>query len=86
MIDIQEPPAQYQGYGGPLVLVELPYQRMKTMCFVLGARWKGGLYGCAKPSIGNCLVVIPEIGPIVDAARHARVLEHELAHCNNWQH
>lgn len=83
---IDQPPAEYRNYSGPLILQELPYQRMKTACFALGARWEGTLYGCSIPSMGNCLVIIPAIGPMIDAKMHRQILTHELGHCQGWRH
>lgn len=83
MIDI--PPQVYLPYDGPVIELQLPLQRVKTMCYVLGVRGKDVL-GCGGYFDGGCLVVIPEIGPLVSDHDQRKLRKHELAHCNGWKH
>lgn len=75
MIDIQQPPAEYLPYDGPVVELRLSLQRVKTICYVMGVRGND-IRGCAGMLPGGCLIVFA-----YEADR-----EHELAHCNGWKH
>lgn len=78
MIDIQQPPAEYLPYDGPVIELRLPMQRVKTICYVLGVRGIE-VKGCGTFAPGGCLIVYP----IED---DGAIREHELAHCNGWRH
>jgi hypothetical protein len=80
-IYIQEPPARFLPYTGPLQVMEQSFYEVNQTCRALGMR--ESVYGC---QIGNkylCTIVLDTDLP---KALYEKLKRHELAHCNGWKH
>jgi hypothetical protein len=80
MLDIQQPPAEYLPYDGPLVEVLRPLWQVQALCRDLGVKDAGTIYGCQLWPFGGCLIII------ADLPERKQIEEHEKAHCNGWRH
>jgi hypothetical protein len=77
------PPSTFdRPFQGTLRIVSLPYWKVSHGC---GVNPGGGhrAEACAIRAKDSCLVVLPEVQEIGEAEA-ARLLRHEIAHCNGW--
>jgi hypothetical protein len=82
------PPAQYdKPYTGRLTVDTVPTQRaLAEICPIAAARTPN-LIGCAMRAHdgSHCRIVLVAEGVVVAlGSSRARIMRHEIAHCNGW--
>ena len=79
-IPVPLPPVEYdKPFTGKLTIVHVDRRAVTGRCHSFIE-----VYACAfRPNPRNCLVVMPKKGTYSDASM-ARLLRHEVGHCNGW--
>src|SRR5262245_9168737 len=82
------PPPEYDHpYRGNLTIQRVATQYDLYRQCPNAARVTPNMIGCAKPNGDRChIILVPD--SVIKAARstRARILRHEIGHCNGWRH
>lgn len=82
---ISVPPAQFdRPYAGRLTTVVLPSVEVHKACRG-PERARGRIMACAMLDGDHCIIIIPmAAGGLLTEAQQARLVRHEVGHCNGW--